>query len=308
VGGVRLALFVAAALVLVAPAAGGAVARDYDPVFSPDGSTIAFVHRTAAAVSIQTVRADGGGRRTLVPSAAAQYLSWSPDGRSLAYSAAGDIWRVEVATRSRTRLTHDGGDTNWQPSWSPDGATIAFTRFEVCFRCTGIWLMDADGDNPREIVHELLGRRPVFSPDGTKIALSLANHLAVDTTGAPAVAGSGAYAVWSPRGAYLAYTGRGLWVHNVATGADRRLSAQITQKPSWSPDGSRIAGGGPKAAVALVRAADGSRLRLLPASTIEGGVPSWSRTGLLAYAHAGECGIDVARADGTHARRLTRAC
>ena len=57
----------------------------------------------------------------------------------------------------------------------------------------------------------------------------------------------------------------------------------------------------------LVRARDGSQLTKLPASDIRGGAPSFSH-GLVVYTHSGECGIDIAREDGTNARRLTRAC
>lgn len=66
--------------------------------------------------------------------------------------------------------------------------------------------------------------------------------------------------------------------------------------------------GGYRTRLALVRAKDGSGFRTLPASNVEGGTPSWSPTGLVAYVHTGWCGIDVAREDGTHPRRLTRIC
>ena len=40
----------------------------------------------------------------------------------------------------------------------------------------------------------------------------------------------------------------------------------------------------------------------------DGGVPSWSPAGEVAFARENGCGIDVAREDGTKRRRLTRAC
>ena len=43
------------------------------------------------------------------------------------------------------------------------------------------------------------------------------------------------------------------------------------------------------------------------ASDINGGTPSFSH-GALVYAHTDECGIDIARENGTNARRLTQAC
>ena len=146
----------------------------------------------------------------------------------------------------------------------------------------------------------------MFSPDGTRLALSLANDLVIDLDGHSIVGGGGAYTIWSPRGTYIAYTGGGLWIRNLETGAVRRLTPRIGAQIAWSPDGKWIAGGR-GTSVALVRARDGSQLRRIPASDIRGGAPSFSH-GSVVYSHAGECGIDIAHENGTGARRLTRAC
>jgi TolB protein len=287
-------------------AAGGSTGfRDFYPTYSPDGRSIAFIRESTPDAAIMLMRSDGRGLHALVHVWTGGPAVWSPDGKWLVYPAAGDIWRIDVSSGAIDRLTTAGGA--WQPSWSPDGSLIAYTRFERCFRCTGIWVMSSDGSGQREI--SLSGRRPVFSPDGTRIALSFADSLALDLTGAGAVSGTGAYVTWSPHGGYLAYTGNGLWIRNVETGTTRRISRYLGQKPSWSPDGKTIAGGaGLGSSLALIRAKDGSHFTKLRDSDIDGGMPSWSPQGHVAYTHAGGCGIDVAREDGTHIRRLTTAC
>ncbi len=128
----------------------------------------------------------------------------------------------------------------------------------------------------------------------------------IDLDGNSIVAGGGAYTIWSPHGTYVAYTGGGLWIRNLHTGTVRRLTRRIGAQIAWSPDAKWIAGG-LRRSVALVHARDGSHLTKLPASDINGGAPSFSH-GLVVYTHTGECGIDIAREDGTNARRLTRAC
>jgi Tol biopolymer transport system component len=304
----RLAAILGAVLVVFPSAgtAGGATRlRDLYPAFAPDGSSIAFMRVSNTDSAIMLVGSDGRGLRALVHVWGAT-LAWSPDSRWLAYTAAGDIWRLEVATGAIERLTADGPG-NYQPSWSPGGDLIAYARFEGCYRCSDIWVMNADGSGKRKLAPT--GRRPVFSPDGTRVAISSAPVLAVDLTGATAVPGSGAYVTWSPRGTYIAYTSNGLWIENLETGVLRPVSKYLGQKPAWSPDGKVIAGGaGLSQSLALVRARDGSHFPRLRGSNIDGGVPSWSPQGLVVFTHEHGCGIDLAREDGTHIRRLTRTC
>jgi len=305
VSGVKpLLAALAGAVLLVAPAGAAIRAHALDPVFSPDGRTVAFVRSAGSSAAIMLADRDGRRVRTLVPRVFAQYLSWSPDGRSLAYSADG-IWRVDLDDPTPQLLTRPSPDV-WQPAWSPDGRAIAYSQFERCFRCTGIWVMGADGSEPHELVQD--GRRPAWSPDGSKLALSLSGAgLVIGLDGRTILPGGGAYTTWSPRGVYVAYTGFGLYVANLETGARRRLTRFMGEKPAWSPDGTVIAGGY-RTRVRLVRARDGKVTKVFRDSTSGGGAPSWSRDGLVAFVHAGLCGIDVARADGTGLRRLTRTC
>jgi Tol biopolymer transport system component len=283
----------------------GSVFHDSHPVFSPDGRTIAFDRVGGTSQSIMLVDSDGGHLRTLAPNAFAQYISWSPDSRSLAYSGVG-IWRIDLAHPTPRLLTEQNSEI-WQPAWSPDGRSIAYSQFERCFRCTGIWVMTADGTQRHEIVQQ--GRHPSWSPDGSLLAVTTSEtgNLVVRLDGSLAARGFADYVSWSPRGVYLAYTSSGLHLRNIATGRDRRLNRYLGEKPAWSPDGRTIAGGF-RTKVALVRVRDGRLLRVLPDSTTNPGAPSWSPSGKFAFVHSASCGIDLSNGNGTQVHRITRSC
>jgi WD40-like Beta Propeller Repeat/Omp85 superfamily domain len=104
---------------------------------SPDGARVAFVVNTKGTtyLEIADVGPDGAlrNRRDLVPSARFEQAytpRFSPDGRSVAYSAwtAGgyrDVRVVDVATGRFREVTHDRA-LDMNPVYSPDGRTLYF--------------------------------------------------------------------------------------------------------------------------------------------------------------------------------------
>ncbi len=163
------------------------------PMWSPDGTKIAFVARGGDGnQDVYVMNADGSTiQRLTTDPTVDQDPSWSPDGSTIIYdnigsapvqpggfSSAQELWTVPVAGGPPIRLTHDNFAAR-QPVYSPDGTRIAVTRGSL-----GIWLLDADGTNPRPV--SVIPRlqfspfSPRWSPDGTHLAYLF--HVAFSTS------------------------------------------------------------------------------------------------------------------------------
>jgi Tol biopolymer transport system component len=96
----------------------------------------------------------------------------SPDGTWIVFDLLGHIYRVPVSGGEAQVLTQNSGVAlNFQPRISPDGKTIAFItdrRGQY-----NLWLMDADGGNPRPVFSELntTAVEPVWTADGKYIVV-----------------------------------------------------------------------------------------------------------------------------------------
>ena len=105
------------------------------------------------------------------------FPAWSPDGRSIAFESSSatdmDVWVMNVDGTGLRNLTSDAGNADREPAWSPDGNAIVFSRQSPFTGDGGLWVIGADGSNPRRLTQtNSVNHHPTWSPDGRWIVFS----------------------------------------------------------------------------------------------------------------------------------------
>ena len=148
---------------------------DRSPVFSPDGTRIAFVSdRDGGFPEIYLMFADGTGVVRLTSNAEIDgNPSWTPDGTRLVVerccaSGTSDLVAIDVATRVETPITATPGVQEFDPVVSPDGALLAYTAFEVGQGNVDVWVSAIDGTGAQRLTQD---SAPDLSPDWQPIPI-----------------------------------------------------------------------------------------------------------------------------------------
>src|SRR6267378_2701777 len=127
-----------------------AISHDDDPVWSPDGTRIAFRStRESPYYDIYVMNADGTGVTQLTNAPGSDITpTWAPACDRLAFVTNRDgnyeIYVMDPDGTGETRLTNDPG-RDGTPAWSPDGSRIVFTSDRA--GRDDIYVMDSDGSN-----------------------------------------------------------------------------------------------------------------------------------------------------------------
>lgn len=249
----------------------------FAPAWSHDGSRLAYWSAAGwdKPATLTVVRADGSGSVEVTSGviAPSYRISWSPDGRRLAFSAQiGAVNRIMIAELGRTGATLVGDATvqGTNPVWSPDGATLAFTGGST-YQDIAIYRVGDDGSAMTRLT-TVSDTAEVgdydWSPDGNWLlftAGSFAHHdvwvVASDGSDQHAVAATDAneYApIWSPDGRRIAYVSDLLdndpstpaIQKTIVVDADGSHSIVVGQNIGvgiWSPDGKYVVGWTPDA-------------------------------------------------------------
>ena len=226
------------------------------PVISPDGTQVAFT-----ALGDLWLMPIGGAARRLTNDRFVEIdPTWSPDGRSIAFSSdrdgTTDLWVRDLASATDTKIASEAR----KASWAPRGNEIAYINRDGALAITG----------RTAPVH---GRtfetgRPTWAPEGWIAVTTLQPYstrfregtnqlLLVSTTGAaPRRLNPVAHhsigtrtsdgPVWTRDGSKMAFVMDGV-MHVMATtptgdvtAAPRRISDDLANSPSWAADSRRL--------------------------------------------------------------------
>ena len=201
---------------------------DWNPVWSPDGKYLFFASDRGGSMNLWRVPIDEQSGRVLgppepitTPSAYSGFMSFSHDGRRLAY--------VQVITHNNLQqIAFDperervSGNSSWitqgsklatNPDLSPDGDWFVFDS--VGEKQEDLFVVKKDGTGLRQLTNDAYkDRAPFWSPDGRKVVFFSDR--------------SGKYDTWT-----INPDGGGLQQLTFTEGRGTQLSM-------WSPDGTRL--------------------------------------------------------------------
>ena len=228
---------------------------DWPPVWSPDGSKIAFASNRDEGYEIYVMNAngdnlvrltrrdvifDGGPDGDITFDGYYEHPAWSPDGTKIAFatnplgSPKEGYWGIYVMNADGTNLTElalndSDGEFVEHLVWSPDGTKIAFEQEYPITGTEEIFVINADGTNPNLVPRprrylERFGigpnEWPPWSSSGYTSLVPLTLNLPRVENTSPA---------WSPDGTKIAFTSDDDDPHIYVMNADGTNFARLTQ-------------------------------------------------------------------------------
>jgi Tol biopolymer transport system component len=242
--------------------------------------------------------------RHMLPSLSTTPLdpAWSPDGKWIAFSMRGDIWKVPAEGGEAVALTK-GPAYHYEPAWSPDGSRLALTMDVDGNLDIGV-VSASGGEVERLTTERRVDVEPAWSHDGASLYFVTARtgnfdiyrYRFADRSETPFITGprDQIQPTESPDGQRVAFVspldGRlgtgGIWLKPIASGEPTLVhyeESEYRMQPEWTPDGQAILYGSDEAGsndIAMVPVTGGNPITLrmpnsLPTSSMHCGL-AWT--------------------------------
>ena len=222
------------------------------PRSSRDGKKIFADGRTPRG-ELSRIDPKTGGLQPFLGGISAEFVSYSSDGKSVAYVSfpEGVLWKADRDGSNRVQLSQPPVLVV-NPRWSPDSKQILFTDFRE--ETLEIYVIPAEGGSARRLLPEEAAQNadPYWSPDGTRVVYSWERLptrelklciLDVSSGRIETIPGSAGFFSprWSPNGGHIAGLDRNasnLQVFDLKTQRWTALTANgDVQFPIFSRDG-----------------------------------------------------------------------
>lgn len=159
------------------------------PIWSPDGSRIAFISNRTGRYSVYSVRADGTGSVDLLTAGDYDRVpeAFAPDGNTLLFrethpETGADLWTLSLSgeTEAKPLLQTDADESH--ANLSPDGRWLAYRSNES--GQNEVYVQPFPGPGPRVQVSTDGGTNPIWNPAGGELFFrSRGRTMVVDVAG-----------------------------------------------------------------------------------------------------------------------------
>jgi dipeptidyl aminopeptidase/acylaminoacyl peptidase len=236
------------------------------------------------------------------------FFNWFPDNRQILWGGS-TLVLSDPVSGAQTSLVVPGYGGISGAAASPDGQLVVYGYTSSTIYAPGLWVINANGQNPHLLAKGEPPSNIAWSPDGKKIAFFGAGWQIINADGsdprdlAPGVILPQCYflpPLWSPDSSKIAlvttdtgnafcqgwtedvFKGTNIILVNVDSGKSYPLLSDDSKgniDPSWSPDGSQIAFVSNRRGTTEIWAVnvDGSNLHQLTANDNQTRFPTWSK-------------------------------
>jgi Tol biopolymer transport system component len=313
---------------------------DYYPAWSPDGQQIAFVRKNNKQVGIWSIPAYGGQEQQIIATKIISSISWTPDGKNLAFSDFDSLRKCRIflysfETGKRKQITFPDNfkyKFDIRPRVSPDGKYIAFLRGST-ITSSHIYIVPLEGGSPEKITKQPFSMRSLCWTHDSKAIIISAYYssslsllkIPVNSGEPQAIIGGGQRSkdpAISPDGKFLVYS-EGVIVYptyrvKIPKDKNETVAPEIFIRSSradngavYSTDGSQIAFNSSRSGYNQIWACDSSGQNAYQVTNMQAEAslsPSWSPDGnWLAFINPkdGNHDIFIISKKGTNLRQFT---